>query len=190
MSKKTTPVFGVKLVILAMSGVMLLCSCQSSPHRETGDPAQLRERAAAKRAHAAGLQEDMADLAVTIAHAREEQVKLRCRLADVDAEIVELNRTVGELKRDMEGLSTYEAYIRRITLQRWQNRLDTARNRQYTLSGQIISMDNRIKEHEGVREEQRYNAEELTKRAAKLDELADCLEALGPAPEEDFWAQW
>ncbi len=181
---------GAKLYALVIMSVILYSSCQSPPHRDTGDPAQFRERAAAKRAHAVGLREDMAELRVTIANDQEERERLRPRLDSINSEIAELNRSVSELQREMEGLNSYEAYIKRITLQRWHNRLDTARNRQYALTGEIIALENRIRQRQDVLEEQRYNAEELTKRAAKLDEMADYLEALGPAPEEDFWAQW
>lgn len=177
-------------VIVLILFASTLLSCRSGMEPAPGNHRQMRQRAVAKRAHAAGLRTDAKDIDHTIDGARQSMAALMRRVEGLESRIRDLETSVRELEAQRDKLAPREAYAMRITVRRWQTGLDTVKHQRDTLRGHIRSIEYQIREQENIRNAHVAEADRLESRAAELELLAAEWEGKEPAPEKDFWSLW
>ncbi len=155
-----------------------------------GGPRQMRNRADAQFAHAAGLRGDAADIEYALQNYEEDLEKIDRGLKRVNAKIREFEDTVERLENERSQLSSYEAYKMRHTMRRWQSRLKTAETERDTYLSRKKSVENQIRQQESVKRGHLVNASGMEAQAERLMELAAKSEGKEPEKEEDFWMQW
>lgn len=155
-----------------------------------GGPRQMRNRADAKFAHAAGLRGDADDIEHALQNYEEDLEKIDRGLKRVNSKIRELENTVERLENERSQLSSYKAYKMRHTMRRWQARLETAETERDTYLSREKSVESQIRQQESVKRGHLANASGMEARAERLMELAAKSEGKEPEEEEDFWSQW